>query len=483
MLLPLEEYDESNISLDLDENDEGDQEVLLTSSDNASSFPPLPQEGTLISWWSNNFSLLEISGSCGDFGTLIPLLVALSRQRSIYLAPTLLGTGVVHIITGMYWDLPFPLQPMKSIAALAISQDLDRSQVTTAGIGMGILFLLLQFGTTIDILHRWIPNTVVGGLQLGVGWKLAIRGIHMIQELPWWGALDGIMWSVACGLLCLYLLRPRSTIASVEEQQHQFTAFSLIKQFSEKPPVGIYLFVLGVLLAAIQLIFSQDSTNQNDNTNTEKEPILVNALKSVTWGDWKMGLLQGTLPQLPLTTLNSCLSVCLLAQTLFPNRTRKATRRSVCLSIGCMNLFLCPLGMMPHCHGAGGLAGQHRLGANSGVSMVILGLFKIGLSLLAYQGSLLMILDALPVSILGVLLVLAGHELALTGVKTVTQKQDATNKDDSIMICLFTGLIIVGSGKTHVGALIGWITYMVYGNGYQELICQRRVDDSATSTG
>ena len=76
MLLPLEEYDESNISLDLDENDEGDQEVLLTSSDNASSFPPLPQEGTLISWWSNNFSLLEISGSCGDFGTLIPLLVA-----------------------------------------------------------------------------------------------------------------------------------------------------------------------------------------------------------------------------------------------------------------------------------------------------------------------------------------------------------------------------------------------------------------------
>ena len=115
--------------------------------------------------------------------------------------------------------------------------------------------------------------------------------------------------------------------------------------------------------------------------------------------------------------------------------------------------------------------------------MVILGLFKIGLSLLAYQGSLLMILDALPVSILGVLLVLAGHELALTGVKTVTQKQDATNKDDSIMICLFTGLIIVGSGKTHVGALIGWITYMVYGNGYQELICQRRVDDSVTSTG
>jgi hypothetical protein len=126
--------------------------------------------------------------------------------------------------------------------------------------------------------------------------------------------------------------------------------------------------------------------------------------------------------------------------------------------------------MMPNCHGAGGLAGQYRLGAKSGVSMVVLGIFKIGLSVLAHYGWLLQLLDGLPLSILGLLLVLAGHELAATGVVSVFEKYGSK----TMTTCLLTGLIIVGSEKTHVGALCGWITHLTHDNGYQELCGGRR---------
>ena len=42
-----------------------------------------------------------------------------------------------------------------------------------------------------------------------------------------------------------------------------------------------------------------------------------------------------------------------------------------------MNLTLCPIGGFPHCRGAGGLAAQHKFGAKSGVSIIILGAFKV----------------------------------------------------------------------------------------------------------
>jgi Molybdate transporter of MFS superfamily len=426
--------------------------------------------------WSR-LTLSELSGACGDFGTLIPLLVAMARNRSIYLAPTLFLSGIVHIVTGWYWDIPMPLQPMKAIASLAIAQELSRTQVTAAGVGMGVCFLLLSVKNMIEMVNRWIPSSVIGGLQLGVGWKLALKGIHMIQELPWWfqSSADCITLSILCGLLCLYGLRkrqppsnqPQSTIAA------SMSARECCQTCLRQPPVGILLFLLGIILAALQLLHADHEVEV-----ASSEPLLINALRGATAADWRIALLSGTLTQLPLTTLNSCLSVCLLAQTLFPSRkSERVSRRSVCISIGLVNCCLCPLGMMPTCHGAGGLAGQHRLGANTGVSMMALGLFKILLGLVASQGLLLRVLDALPISVLGILLVLAGHELAATGViqvaKTSLGRSDdtdgtrSTNNDgeDAMVVCLITALVIVGTGYTHVGALCGWITCAIYGGG------------------
>ena len=456
--------DRSATSRDHHTTDDTAEEEPDPSSSNAAS----SSSSTLF----QKLTLSELSGSCGDFGTLLPLLVALTRERKVFLTPTLLGTGIVHIVTGTYWDLPMPLQPMKSIAAIAIAGELTRTQVSTAGVCMGIFFLgpMASCGI-IEFLHRWIPKSVIAGLQLGVGWKLAIKGIHWIQDLNWVsGGGDCILVSIVISLLCLYWLRPN-------QNQSQIA--------TNKAPIGIYLFSLGMVMAIIEILNNRSHLHDNgdhDNnvpSSVTREPFIVNALQNATATDWKEGFLHGSLPQLPLTTLNSCLSVCLLAHTLFPessyNKPRKVTRRSVCTSIGLMNLLLCPLGCMPNCHGAGGLAGQYRFGAQSGTSMVVLGIFKICLSLVARQGYLLMVLDALPISILGVMLVLAGHELAIKGVVEVAGGTDSCGgggdqKEVHIKICLVTGLVIVGTGQTHVGALCGWITYMIYGPGYADLV-------------
>jgi hypothetical protein len=365
---------------------------LANNDNNNSSSGSRPSRRVRII--SNRFALLsELSGACGDFGTLIPLLVAMARLRTIYLAPTLFLTGIVHIVTGWYWDIPMPLQPMKAIASLAIAQELTRQQVTTAGMGVGACFLILSMGNFIEVVNRWIPQAVISGLQLGVGWKLALKGIQMIQDLPWWfssRSVDCITLSVLCGALCLYGLRrgspaesrssgvdgTRSTTTSsvgVDENEtadpndgqqqnvchetytrNEVTSQSLCQNILDKPPVGIVLFLLGIILAAVQLRLkeSDDSGNDVPNNISMSEPLIVNALQTVTAKDWWIGLLSGTLTQIPLSTLNSCLSVCLLAQSLFPGHVgRRVSRRSVCISMGLINCVLCPLGCMPSCHG------------------------------------------------------------------------------------------------------------------------------------
>lgn len=67
----------------------------------------------------NNFTTLrtapwaEISGSLGDLGTLLPLMIALAAQGSIDLGSTLVFTGLFNILTGVFYGIPLPVQPMK----------------------------------------------------------------------------------------------------------------------------------------------------------------------------------------------------------------------------------------------------------------------------------------------------------------------------------------------------------------------------------
>jgi SulP family sulfate permease len=65
------------------------------------------------------------------------------------------------------------------------------------------------------------------------------------------------------------------------------------------------------------------------------------------------------------------------------------------------------------CHGAGGLAAHYRFGAKTAGSNLIIGGIMAGLALVLGAG-FLYVLFLIPMSILGVLLVFAGGQLALT---------------------------------------------------------------------
>jgi len=162
---------------------------------------------------------------------------------------------------------------------------------------------------------------VVRGLQLALGLKLLAGGFKMIAGTQIWIGWD----SIGVGIFCAMLV--------------------LLFYFSSRVPGVLVVFVVGLVAL---LIGKPDLISQTDLGFSWLLPDLSNL------NDWKQGFWQGALPQLPLTTLNSVVAVCALSIDLFPDRPAKPRR--VAISVAIMNLICCPLGAMPMCHGAGGLA-------------------------------------------------------------------------------------------------------------------------------
>jgi len=67
------------------------------------------------------FNRHEISGSLGDLGTFIPLLVGMSITNGLDFTSALFFSGVFNLVTGFVFGIPMAVQPMKAIAAVAIS--------------------------------------------------------------------------------------------------------------------------------------------------------------------------------------------------------------------------------------------------------------------------------------------------------------------------------------------------------------------------
>jgi len=94
----------------------------------------------------------------------------------------------------------------------------------------------------------------------------------------------------------------------------------------------------------------------------------------------------------------------------FPDRP--VTERRVAVSTGLMNTLGSLIGGVPLCHGAGGMAAQVSFGARTGGAPVILGALLIVLAL-GFSESVAILLRLFPHPALGVMLFLAGLQLAL----------------------------------------------------------------------
>lgn len=360
---------------------------------------------------SLRFDRVELAGSLGDLGTFIPLLVAMVAQCGLQLVPSLVGAGLMNIITGLAFRIPMPVQPMKAIAAVAIAEHFNESQILAAGITTGAVILILGCTGLVGWIDRVVPRSVVRGLQLGLGLKLLSGGFAMIAGSGTWIGSDSIGLGIVCGILALILF------------------------FSVRVPGALVVFLIGL----VALLMSQSGKNTAAHAEFWHMPVLSNA------SDWWVAFWRATIPQIPLTTLNSVIAVCALSADLFPDRA--SSPRRVAISVGLMNLICCPFGAMPMCHGAGGLAGQYRFGARTGGSVIMLGVVKIVLALVLGT-SLLAWLHAYPQSVLGVLLLFSGLELSMVC------------RDQSDRGAFFVMLVTAGASmaiNTAVGFLVGLI--------------------------
>ncbi|KAL7894631.1 putative sulfate transporter [Trichoderma sp. SZMC 28014] len=333
--------------------------------------------------------LAEISGSLGDLGTLLPLMIALAAKGYIDLGSTLVFSGIFNVLTGVVFGIPLPVQPMKAIAAAAISAREDPSMgvVVAAGQWVGAAVFLMSITGLLRAAVSFVPIPVVKGIQLGAGLSLIIgAGSSLLQPLHWLHpALDNRLWALAAFLVLIFT------------------------QNMPRFPYALGFFLLALVLALVQVLVSG-----GDQSSLPWFQVWRPHFVLPSWiGAGDAPALWMAVGQLPLTTLNSIIAVSALASDLLPDIPSPSVT-SIGFSVALMNLSGTWFGAMPVCHGAGGLAAQYRFGARSGASVIILGLFKVVLGLLFGQ-TLVNLLTEIPHGLLGVMVVAAGLELAKVG--------------------------------------------------------------------
>ena len=57
----------------------------------------------------------ELSAAFGDLGTLVPYIVAYLLVVGMEAGVVFLSFGAALLVTGLYYRLPIPVQPMKAI--------------------------------------------------------------------------------------------------------------------------------------------------------------------------------------------------------------------------------------------------------------------------------------------------------------------------------------------------------------------------------
>lgn len=235
---------------------------------------------------------------------------------------------------------------------------------------------------------RWavsvVPVPVVKGIQLGAGLSLILgAGSSLLQPLHWvHPALDNRLWALAAFMALI-----------ATQKQPRF-------------PYALYFFLLALVLALVGVVTRHHALPWFHLWHPR--------LGRPAWvGSHDAPALWMAIGQLPLTTLNSIIAVSALAADLLPDRPTPSVT-SVGTSVALMNLTGTWFGAMPVCHGAGGLAAQHRFGARSGASVILLGLVKLTLGLV-FGETLVDLLKLYPKSLLGIMVLAAGLELAKVG--------------------------------------------------------------------
>jgi hypothetical protein len=327
----------------------------------------------------NRFDRTELAGAFGDLGTLIPFVVAYIGVLGLDPFGVLLAFGTSMVAVGLFYKTPFPVQPMKAIGAVATTQAAQTATVTAgavygASLVTGAIWLILGLTGTAKRVADLVSRPVAIGIILGLGLSFMLDGAKFMAA-GWWLSGPAL-------LLTLLLLINRII------------------------PAMFLLLTGGAVVALIR-----DPALLTAIGKVHFEPRLPSfALASMTWSELVVGTLFLALPQVPLTLGNAIIAITDENNRLFPERP--VSERKVALSTGLMNLGSAVVGGVPMCHGAGGMAGHVAFGGRTGGAPILLGSFLLFLALF-FSSSIGILFRMVPPEMLGVILFLAGAQLAL----------------------------------------------------------------------
>lgn len=144
-------------------------------------------------------------------------MIGLVKTVQLDFGTALISTGVYNVISGWSFGVPMPVQPMKTVAAVAIDQKLSITEICAAGIFVSSVIMFLGLTRWIQVFNLLIPASVIRGIQLAVGYKLALNGAALAfchggkfntklslskNALPFW-AIEGLVVSIS--LLAFFL--------------------------------------------------------------------------------------------------------------------------------------------------------------------------------------------------------------------------------------------------------------------------------------
>jgi len=353
----------------------------------------------------------ECSGACGDLGTFIPHVIGAITVASLAPAGVLFGFGAFLIATGFFYGLPLPVQPMKAVSAVILTDGLRPGEVAAAGMMLGVILLVLGITGWIGRLARAIPQSVSAGLQLGLGLLMGVLGIKLMLQTPWIGFAA-------------------------------LAALVLLTRIPQCPTAPIVLAISAVVGWA-----SSGGPTANDFSFSPSLPHLV----IPTWMEVWRSLELAVLPQLSLTLTNAVIVTASLSRELFP-ANGIASERNLALSSGLANVLLSPFGAMPMCHGAGGLQAQYRFGARTGLAPIILGAVVLILAV-GFADHAAALFAIIPMGAVGALLILAGNDLAIS-------RRLFDGKPSCLPVIGVTALVTLTINPA-LGLILGWIAEFI----------------------
>jgi hypothetical protein len=359
----------------------------------------------------NAFNRAELAGAFGDVGTLVPFVVGYVTINHLEPQGVLLGFGLVAVASGFYFRTPMSVQPMKAIGTTAIThpEAISPGILWAAGLVTGALWLTMALTGAVSWLATLTRRPVVRGLVLGLGLSFVLEGVKLMHE--------GLALAIPAAML----------------------TFGLLGQ--SRVPAMLALLVYGAAAAILV-----DAALLRDLAAVKpafRTPTL--GLPALGWSDLIAGTLVLALPQAALTLGNAIIATVEEHNALFPHRP--VSVRLLALDHGLMNLVAVVLGGVPMCRGAGGMAGHVRFGARTGGALVILGVLLLTVALL-FAESVTTLFRLFPRPVLGVILLFAGLELAISATNGDSSARDRT------VLALTAGLALWNMGAAYLTGLL-----------------------------